>query len=208
MTFFSRFAPLRQAPPPLARLVDFRPDLILLDGVLPGMDGVALCRQIKQHPGGAGIPVIFVSACTEPEEEARCLAADAVDYVHKPLSPPIPLARIPTTCPSPPRATDEALDFIRQSAGSHFDPALVEVFEKSFDEILAIKNLYRDDTINPREQFILPMQFGESGEAFHWESSFEVGIDTHHEYLFTLLTQISHAIEQDLGACAAKTAAL
>jgi|GEM_PF-207224 len=104
-----------------------------------------------------------------------------------------------------PWTTDEALDFIRKSAGSHFDPLLVEVFEKSFDEILAIKNLYRDDTINPREQFIHPVQFSESGEAFHWESSFEVGIDiidTHHKYLFILLNQISHAIEQDLGACA------
>ncbi|HIJ61671.1 MAG TPA: response regulator [Rhodospirillaceae bacterium] len=72
------------------------PDLILLDVMMPGMDGYEVCRRLKANPETEEIPVIFLTAMTSPEDETRGFAAGAVDYIHKPLSPPIVLARIKT----------------------------------------------------------------------------------------------------------------
>ncbi|MDQ1300084.1 MAG: cyclic di-GMP phosphodiesterase, partial [Chloroflexota bacterium] len=66
-----------------------RPDLILLDIMMPEMDGYAVCRELKADPATADIPVIFLTAKTEVEDEAAGLNLGAVDYIHKPFSPPI-----------------------------------------------------------------------------------------------------------------------
>ena len=71
-----------------------RPDLILLDIMMPEMDGYEVCRRLKADPASADIPVIFVSAKTEVEDETQGLALGAVDYIHKPFSPPIVKARL------------------------------------------------------------------------------------------------------------------
>lgn len=63
------------------------PDLILLDVVMPGMDGLELCRRLKQNPDTAGIPVIFVTGGTMPEEENACWTAGGADFVNKPVNP-------------------------------------------------------------------------------------------------------------------------
>ncbi len=73
-----------------------RPDLILLDVMLPGMDGYGICRLLKQDKKLRGIPVIFVTALNDPEDEARGFAAGGVDYIVKPVSPPIVRARVAT----------------------------------------------------------------------------------------------------------------
>ena len=70
------------------------PDLILLDIGLPDTDGFDVCQRLKANPALADIPVIFVTARSDPEDEARGLAAGAVDYITKPISPPITLARV------------------------------------------------------------------------------------------------------------------
>ena len=72
------------------------PDLILLDVMMPGMDGYEVCRRLKENPATAEIPVIFLTAMASPEDETRGFSLGAVDYVHKPFSPPIVLARINT----------------------------------------------------------------------------------------------------------------
>ncbi|MBU0680884.1 MAG: response regulator [Proteobacteria bacterium] len=72
------------------------PDLILLDIMMPEMDGYEVCRRLKADPVTREIPVMFVTAINEEEEEARGLAMGAVDYIHKPYSLSIIKARIQT----------------------------------------------------------------------------------------------------------------
>jgi diguanylate cyclase (GGDEF)-like protein len=72
------------------------PDLILLDVVMPEMDGWAVCRALKANPITEGIPIIFVTARDDVVDEAKGLAAGAVDYITKPFSPEIVRARVDT----------------------------------------------------------------------------------------------------------------
>ncbi|WP_226929597.1 HD-GYP domain-containing protein [Janthinobacterium aquaticum] len=73
-----------------------QPDLILLDIMMPGMSGYDVCRALKADPHTAGIPVIFVTAMGEVADEQLGLALGAVDYITKPISAPLVLARIKT----------------------------------------------------------------------------------------------------------------
>jgi diguanylate cyclase (GGDEF)-like protein len=72
------------------------PDLILLDVVMPEMDGWDVCRKLKANPRTEGIPIIFVTSRDEVVDEAKGLAAGAVDYITKPFSPEIVRARVRT----------------------------------------------------------------------------------------------------------------
>ena len=72
------------------------PDLILLDIMMPGMDGYEVCRQLKLQAATRDIPVIFLTACADAEAERAGLEAGAVDYVTKPFNPPVLLARVKT----------------------------------------------------------------------------------------------------------------
>lgn len=72
------------------------PDLILLDIMMPGLNGYDVCQRLRQNPATRAIPVIFVTAMSEVEDETRGLEAGGVDYVTKPISPPIVKARIRT----------------------------------------------------------------------------------------------------------------
>jgi len=72
------------------------PNLILLDIMMPVMDGYEVCRRLKRDPRMMHIPVIFLTARDEVEAEEKGLALGAVDYITKPISPPIVLARVRT----------------------------------------------------------------------------------------------------------------
>jgi putative two-component system response regulator len=72
------------------------PNLILLDVMMPGMDGFELCAEIKKNPGVAAIPVIFVTAMAERESDGRGFAVGGVDYITKPISAPVLRARVAT----------------------------------------------------------------------------------------------------------------
>jgi putative two-component system response regulator len=71
-----------------------KPDIILLDIMMPGMDGYAVMRELRENPETASIPVIFLTAMTDAENEEFGLAMGAVDYITKPVNPAITLARI------------------------------------------------------------------------------------------------------------------
>lgn len=71
-------------------------DLVLLDVMMPGMDGYETCRQLKANPATRDIPVIFLTAKNQIEDEAMGLSVGAVDYLGKPISPPILFARVAT----------------------------------------------------------------------------------------------------------------
>ncbi len=73
-----------------------QPDLILLDIVMPEMDGFEVCRALQEEPETSDIPVIFVSAKGEEGDETKGFEAGAVDYIIKPISPPIVKARVKT----------------------------------------------------------------------------------------------------------------
>ncbi|HJV67489.1 MAG TPA: diguanylate cyclase [Geomonas sp.] len=70
------------------------PDLILLDIMMPGMDGYQVCSILKANPDTQAIPVIFITAMGSDEDETKGLEAGALDYITKPISPPIVKARV------------------------------------------------------------------------------------------------------------------
>lgn len=72
------------------------PDIILLDIMMPGMDGYEVCSRLKAQAKTSKIPVIFVTAMDQVENETAGFAIGAVDYVTKPISPPIVRARVKT----------------------------------------------------------------------------------------------------------------
>jgi putative two-component system response regulator len=72
------------------------PDLILLDVMMPEMDGYETCRQLKAQSATSDIPVIFLTAKSQVQDEEMGLQLGAVDYIGKPISPPIVLARVAT----------------------------------------------------------------------------------------------------------------
>ena len=76
--------------------IDPSPDLILLDVMMPEMDGYETCRRLKENPQTNQIPVIFLTAKSQVSDEEMGLKLGAVDYISKPVSPPIVLARVAT----------------------------------------------------------------------------------------------------------------
>lgn len=83
-------------PEALAQLQDATPDLILLDVMMPDMDGYAVMQVLREHPSASQVPVIFVTAHTGIESELRALDAGAVDFIHKPIHPAVVEARVRT----------------------------------------------------------------------------------------------------------------
>ncbi len=75
---------------------DSPPDLILLDVIMPGIDGYEVCRQLKESPSTSEIPVLFLTSKTDLAAEEYGLELGAVDYIAKPISPSILLARVKT----------------------------------------------------------------------------------------------------------------
>ena len=72
------------------------PDLILLDAVMPGMDGYEVCAALRASPELRDIPIIFVTALTTPQDETRALEAGAVDFITKPFNVAVVRARVRT----------------------------------------------------------------------------------------------------------------
>lgn len=70
------------------------PDLILLDIMMPGIDGYEVCKRLKENERTQNIPVIFVTAVKEIEDAARGFKMGAVDYIEKPLNPLLVKARV------------------------------------------------------------------------------------------------------------------
>ncbi len=75
---------------------DYTPDLILLDIVMPEMDGYEACRVLKNSPKTKNIPVIFLTSMTEKEDETKAFELGAVDYITKPFNVIVVKARVRT----------------------------------------------------------------------------------------------------------------
>ena len=86
----------RDAVEALERFEIAVPDAVLLDAIMPGENGFALCRRLKAEPSWAHVPVIFMTGLTETEQIVEGFASGGVDYVVKPLKIPEVLARLAT----------------------------------------------------------------------------------------------------------------
>ena len=75
-------------------VIEQQPDLILLDIEMPDMSGYEVCRNLKADPHTHAIPVIFLTSNSDPASEEQGLATGAVDYITRPISPPILLSRV------------------------------------------------------------------------------------------------------------------
>jgi putative two-component system response regulator len=75
---------------------DNPPDLILLDVMMPKIDGFEVCRRLKANPKVSDVPVIFITSQTDIEDEERGFSVGASDFIHKPISAPIVTARVKT----------------------------------------------------------------------------------------------------------------
>ena len=102
------------------------PDLILLDVMMPGMDGFEVCRRLKAEPRIAGVPVIFVTALNEACDEVQGFEAGGVDYISKPVTPAVVLARVDTHL-----KLRAAYTFIRQTFGRYLSDEVVDALIES-----------------------------------------------------------------------------
>ncbi|MDB4952401.1 MAG: ATP-binding region ATPase domain protein [Gemmatimonadetes bacterium] len=78
----------------LAAVREHRPDLVLMDVMMPGMNGYEVCRRLRADPATAGIPVVFVTALSETEDKVQAIDAGGDDFLTKPFNRPLLLARI------------------------------------------------------------------------------------------------------------------
>ena len=108
-----------------------KPDLILLDIMMPDLDGFEVCRRLKADPALATIPVIFLTAKVAVEDEELGFSLGAVDFISKPISPPVLLARVKTQL-----ALKSHVDFLRDN-----NAFLQAEVEKRTQDVLAIQDV-------------------------------------------------------------------
>src|SRR5262249_35650839 len=110
-----------------------KPDLILLDVMMPGMDGYEVCRRLKANPVTRDIPVMFLTAKADALDEENGFEVGAVDYIHKPFSAPIVLARVKTQL-----ALQDALAQARKAQNEANELLHALLPKKAADEIRSI----------------------------------------------------------------------
>jgi CheY-like chemotaxis protein len=88
----------RDAEEGLAKARSFRPDVALIDGIMPGMDGYDMCRRLRSDPRTRRLPIVLLSAGEPLRGEARALAAGADRYVRKPYDQDALLSLLATLC--------------------------------------------------------------------------------------------------------------
>ena len=97
---------------------------------------------------------------------------------------------------------EEASDWIISESGKHFEPAIVEAFKIAMPEILRVRELYRDDIIDPKQELKLPPLPPRENEWASWDDSLSVGIDIideHHRYLFDLINDLYDVVINKRG---------
>ena len=106
-----------------------KPDLVLLDIMMPGLDGYEVCRRLKSNPATSAIPVIFVTARFSVDDQIKGLEAGAVDFISKPAHELVVLARVRAHV-----ALKRQVDYMREQTLT--DPLTGVANRRSFDERL------------------------------------------------------------------------
>ena len=109
------------------------PDLILLDLMLPGIDGIEICRQVRDNDATREIPIIMLTARGEEEDIVRGLEVGADDYVTKPFSMKVLLARVQTVLRRQRVVQEDGEELVRGDLYLHTGRSLVTVAGKSID---------------------------------------------------------------------------
>ncbi|SDZ82373.1 two component transcriptional regulator, winged helix family [Desulfuromusa kysingii] len=119
----------------LAAIAAKKPDLILLDLMLPGIDGLDICRRLRSHEDTNGIPIIMLTARGEESDIVRGLELGADDYVTKPFSIKVLLARIQTVLRRKTLLQQEAdqTELVRGELRIHSGRSLAQVEGKTID---------------------------------------------------------------------------
>jgi formate hydrogenlyase transcriptional activator len=105
-----------------------RPDLILLDVIMPDMDGFSVCKQLKANPATSGIPVLFMTALTDTSDKLKGFQAGAVDYITKPFQYEEVIARVKTHL---------TLQKLKQDLQDK-EQRLSRIFENAMDAIITL----------------------------------------------------------------------
>lgn len=98
---------------------------------------------------------------------------------------------------------EEAAAWIEDQSGTQFDPSMVAAFRRALPDMLRIRELYRDDIIDPRQVLSLPQAMGEPDGWVTWDASLSVGIaviDEHHKHLFDLVNDLFQVVAKQRGA--------
>ena len=102
-----------------------------------------------------------------------------------------------------PWSVEDAVDSIKSDSGTYFDPAVVNAFVAAMPEVLRIRELYRDDIIDPHKSITLPPLPPRANTWVQWDEGLNVGIDAideHHRYLFDLINDLYEVVSQKRGA--------
>ena len=133
----------------IERFKHVHPDLILLDVMMPGMDGFETCRRLKTNPDSKDIPVIFMTALSEAEDKVKGFQTGAVDYVTKPIQQEEVLARVNTHLTL--RRLQKNLE--QQVAARTVD------LQNALSEVERLKNRLQDENVYLQEEIKLTHNF-------------------------------------------------
>lgn len=100
------------------------PDLILLDIMMPEMDGYEVCSRLKEDPETRDVPIIFITAKSEVDDETRGFQLGAVDFISKPISPPIVEARVKAQIEL--KKSSDAMKKLPEQLGRYLSPQIVQ----------------------------------------------------------------------------------
>lgn len=145
---------------------DPQPDLILLDIMMPEMDGYEVCKRLKEDKKTNEIPIIFLTAKAETEDESLGLSLGAIDYLIKPVSPPIAKARIKTH-----------IDLYRQKkALIESQRALAEEINEAAVYIRSLLPITIEGQVKTSWQHIPCSSLGGDALGYHWIDEDHLGI--------------------------------
>ena len=145
---------------------DPQPDLILLDIMMPEMDGYEVCKRLKADEKTNQIPIIFLTAKAETQDEALGLSLGAVDYITKPVSPAIAIARIKTH-----------IELYRQKRELiESQRLLAEEINEAAIYIRSLLPLPLEGKVNTSWQHIPSSSLGGDALGYHWIDKDHLGI--------------------------------
>ena len=148
----------------LSLLDDFMPNLIVLDVMMPGMDGIETCEQIRLNPKYNNISITFLTARSEDYSQVAGLEAGADDYINKPIKPKVLVSRVKALL------RRKGSDVIQ----SDNDKGLIEISDLKIDRESYQVTLDYDNIFLPRKEFeILYLLASKPGKVFNREEIFE-----------------------------------